>query len=306
MRISTHTLRATSLPVVIAIGTLLCYPISDFDEWSGHSLTPIFIFLMLFVTFCSVDIRKMRPNKMFIWLLLAQIIGCIAVYFALAPFNTTLAEGAMICVLAPIAMAAVVIGGILGANVETMTSYTLICNLATALLTPAIISITGSGNCSFEIILAKVAPLLIAPFVVGQLCRYTTPRISKWVAKHSIISFYLWLCSLTVLIGRTSVFIINYGTNESILEIGLASIAFVICIAQFTFGRYIGNLYGDKIAGGQSLGQKNTVLAIWLAQSFLHPLACVAPAAYIVWQNIVNSFQIYNKEKRSTAENRRH
>ncbi len=304
MRISTHTLRATSLPVVIAIGTLLCYPISDFDEWCGHALTPMFIFLMLFVTFCSVDIRKMRPNKMFIWLLLAQIVGCIAVYFALAPFNATLAEGAMICILAPIAMAAVVIGGILGANVETMTSYTLICNLVTALLTPTIISITGTGNCSFGIILAKVAPLLIAPFVVGQLCRYATPRISNWVTKHSIISFYLWLCSLTVLIGRTSVFIIDYGTDESTLEIGLASIAFVICIAQFALGRYIGSHYGDKIAGGQSLGQKNTVLAIWLAQSFLHPLVCVAPASYIVWQNIVNSIQIYNKEKRPATKKR--
>ena len=51
------------------------------------------------------------------------------------------------------------------------------------------------------------------------------------------------------------------------------------------------------MAGGQSLGQKNTVLAVWMAQSFLDPIASIAPTAYIVWQNFVNSYQIYRKDR---------
>ena len=83
--------------------------------------------------------------------------------------------------------------------------------------------------------------------------------------------------------------------------------------SHFSAGRYIGSRYRPrrrdvsqeveergrevrKITAGQSLGQKNTVLAVWMAQSFLNPLACVAPTAYIVWQNIVNSYQIYRKK----------
>ncbi len=296
MRFSIQFLRASSLPICIVVGTLFCHTISDFDNFTGHTLTPMFIFLMLFFTFCNVDIKKMRFSKLFIWLLFAQIIGCIAMYFAILPFNETLAQGAMICMLSPIAMAAVVIGGMLGANIETMASYTLVNNLAIAILSPIILSIFGNGICSFGIILAKIAPLLITPFLAGQLCRYTFPKLCKWIAEHNILSFYFWLLSLTLLIGKTSVFIVDYGTNESFLEICLAGIAFVICIAQFALGRYIGGRYGDRVAGGQSLGQKNTVLSIWLAQSFLNPLSCVAPAAYIVWQNIVNSYQIYRKE----------
>ncbi len=51
--------------------------------------------------------------------------------------------------------------------------------------------------------------------------------------------------------------------------------------------------------GGQSLGQKNTVLAVWMAQSFLDPISSIAPTAYIVWQNFVNSWQIWRNGKQN-------
>ena len=73
----------------------------------------------------------------------------------------------------------------------------------------------------------------------------------------------------------------------------LAGIALVICLLQFTLGRYIGRRFGDTVAGGQLIGQKNTVLAIWMAQTWLDPLSSVAPAAYVIWQNIVNSWQLW-------------
>lgn len=295
MHLSPHTLKTASMPMGMVVGALFRRQISAIDEWSGHMLTPSLIFLMLFFTFCRVDVRKMRPSMMHVWLLAAQMAGCIAVYYALLPLNTVVAQGAMICVLAPIAMAAVVIGGMLGANIETMAAYSLICNLATALLAPVIISFTGSGECSLWQILSKIAPLLIAPFVAGQFCRLCVKPVGRWVADHSRVSFYLWLVSLAVIIGRTTVFIIDHGTTESGTEIMLAAVAFAICIAQFALGRFIGSRYGDRIAGGQSLGQKNTVLAVWMAQSFLNPLSGVAPTAYIVWQNMVNSYQIYKK-----------
>jgi BASS family bile acid:Na+ symporter len=142
-------------------------------------------------------------------------------------------------------------------------------------------------------ILARVAPLLIAPFLVSQLCRWATPKVASWFGTHPLISFYLWLLSLIVIIGKTTRFIIDSGVEHIYTELLLANVALVVCLAQFLFGRWLGQRYGDRAAGGQALGQKNTVLAIWLAQSFLNPLACVAPTAYIVWQNIVNSYQLY-------------
>ena len=141
-------------------------------------------------------------------------------------------------------------------------------------------------------ILQRVAPMLILPFVAGQMCRWLTPKFSGWVADHSQISFYIWLMSLVVIIGRTTCFLIDNGENR-VVQMALAAVALIICLLQFALGRYMGRRYDDEVAGGQSLGQKNTVLAVWLSQSFLDPVSCVAPTAYIVWQNLVNSYQLY-------------
>ena len=48
---------------------------------------------------------------------------------------------------------------------------------------------------------------------------------------------------------------------------------------------------------GQALGQKNTVLAIWMAVTYLNPLSSVGPGSYVVWQNIINSWQLWKKRK---------
>lgn len=281
------------MPVGMVVGALLCYPITAFDDWSGGISTPFFIFSMLFCTFCRVNIREMKPSWLHLWLIVAQVVATVAIYALLRPLGETVAQGGMICALAPMAMGAVVIAGMLGAKVETMATHSLICNIAIAFIAPPLISMWGNGSCTIAEILARVTPLLIAPFVVAQMCRWLTPRFAGWIGSHAMLSFYLWLLSLMVIMGKTTHFIIESGTEYLTTEIILAAVALVVCLAQFGFGRWLGRRYGDEPAGGQALGQKNTVLAIWLAQSFLNPLACVAPTAYIVWQNIVNSYQIY-------------
>ena len=72
-------------------------------------------------------------------------------------------------------------------------------------------------------------------------------------------------------------------------------------VGQFYLGRKIGGKYGDKISGAQGLGQKNTVLAIWMALTYLSPITSIGPASYIIWQNSINSYQLYLKEKRAAA-----
>ncbi|MFR9651056.1 MAG: transporter, partial [Rikenellaceae bacterium] len=53
----------------------------------------------------------------------------------------------------------------------------------------------------------------------------------------------------------------------------------------------------DRVASSQSLGQKNTVLGVWLALTFLNPVSSIAPTAYIIWQTLFNSFHIYQYDK---------
>ena len=272
-----HNLRTVSMPLVRVVGAMFCLPIAALETASGGMITPSLIFLMLFFTFCRVDVRSMRLQPLHLWLLTAQIVFSVAVYGILLPFSPTVAQGGMICVLTPIAMA-----------------------MTIAVVAPFMLSVVGSGDCSLAVILARVAPLLILPFAAAQGCRALIPKVSGWVAAHSQISFYLWLVSLTVIIGRTTTFILDHPEADGAVETALAATALVICLVQFRVGRWLGRRYGDAVAGGQSLGQKNTVLAVWMAQSFLDPISSVAPTAYIVWQNFVNSYQIYKKDRETT------
>ena len=300
MRLLEHlhrNVKTVAMPTAMVVGALLCRPISALEAWTHQMITPTLIFLMLFVTFCRVKPRQMKPSMLHVWLLLFQTVVCIGVYLALRPLNDIVAQGAMICVLAPVAMAAVVIGGMLGANVATMATYSLLCNMAVALLAPVILTFTGTGTCTFTQILARIAPLLVMPFAAAQFCRFVFPKAAQWVGNHSQISFYMWLASLLVIIGRTTAFIIDLHDASLSTELWLAFAALVICLVQVKVGRMLGRRYGDPAAGGQSLGQKNTVLAVWMAQSFLNPISSIAPTAYIVWQNFVNSYQIWRKDR---------
>lgn len=247
-----QSFRSFAMPLGMVVGALLCRQIVWVDAALEGMLTPVFIFTMLFFTFCRVDARKIRFSWMHLWLLLFQVVGSLGLYFALVSLNVVVAQGAMICVLAPVAMAAVVIGGMLGANVESMVAYSLLCNVAIALYAPFLLHAFGNGECTMMQILQRVAPLLIAPFVAGQFCRFALPKVGAWVANHSQISFYIWLLSLIVIVGRTTCFILDHEEADRTVEIMLAVVALVICLLQFALGRWIGRKYGDTVAGGQS------------------------------------------------------
>lgn len=292
-------LRTVAMPLGMIVGAILCRPIMLLEEQSGGVITPVLIFLMLFLTYCKVDMRRMRLSWLHLWLILFQFAGSIGIFCLLAPFDSIVAQGVMMCVLAPIAMAAVVIGGMLGADTESMAAFSLLCNLSTAVAAPAILHFAGGEGCTLVEILSKVAPLLILPFVAGQLCRLVAKPVARWAEEHPNTTFYIWLVSLIIIIGRTTAFIIDHTTAGGKLELTMATISLLLCLVQFGVGRWLGAKYGDAVAGGQSLGQKNTVLAIWMTQSFLNPLASVAPTAYILWQNMVNSWQLYRREQRS-------
>lgn len=292
-----RNVKTIAMPGAMVVGAALCRPVMALEAFTGHMITPSLIFLMLFVTFCRVKPRQMHLSMMHLWLLAFQIVVSIALYFGLVWLNPIVAQGAMICVLTPVAMAAVVIAGMLGANVPTMVTYSLLSNMVLGVTIPFVLSFAGSGACSFAQIMARIAPLLIMPFAVAQICRFFAPRASEWIADHSQISFYMWLAALVIVLGRTTAFIIDLGDASWAIELWLAFTALVICLVQFKLGRMLGRRYGDATAGGQSLGQKNTVFAIWMAQSFLNPISSIAPTAYIVWQNIVNSYQLWKKDK---------
>ena len=64
------------MPLAMVVGVALCRPLAIVEEVTQHTLTPVLIAAMLFITFCRVDIRQMRLEWSHLWMLLIQFVNC--------------------------------------------------------------------------------------------------------------------------------------------------------------------------------------------------------------------------------------
>ncbi len=265
-------------------------------------LTPYLIFTMLLLTFCKVPFHDLKFKPVHFWLLLVQIGGAIIVYLLLKPLNILAAEGAFICVIAPTATAAAVITDKLGGSAASLTSYTLLGNVGTAIAAPLFFPLIHPLSqhigfwASFFIILQKVFPLLICPFVAAMMLRRFMPALHKKLTSYHETAFYLWALALIVVMAQTVNTLVN-EPEDGMTEIWIALAAMAVCCLQFFLGKKIGARYGERISGGQSLGQKNTILAIWMAHVYMSPISAIGAGSYVVWQNIINSWQLWKQRR---------
>lgn len=277
-----------------------------FYKWMGYLtfLSPYLIFLMLMITYCKLNYKEFRPTHFHLILFGIQMLMSGVIYVIVSMLNHTVAEGLFICVFIPTATAAPIITSMLGGSISFVATYSLICNMAIAVIGPLVLAKIGDiSNISFitsaGLICSKVFPLLVLPLICAMLIRKFSPNIHSKIVNHQQLSFYLWAISLFIIVGSCVSYTIknwNPGEVENIIFLTVGSLA--VCLLQFYVGRYIGKKNGDAVSGGQSLGQKNTVLAVWLAMMYMNPVASIGPATYIAWQNIVNSYQLTMKTRK--------
>ncbi|MPM46292.1 hypothetical protein SDC9_92990 [bioreactor metagenome] len=285
------------LPVAMIIGIAFHNQLAVLSP-----VTPYLLSLMLFITYCRISWSDIHLTRLHYILLAIQYVGSASVYLALRQLNETLAQAAMICVLAPTATSAPVVAGILGGNIASVAAFSLFSNLSVAFIAPLYLSLIGQTGSevpfitSFWYIFRKVVPIIVFPFFIALLLRKVSPKAHQKIRSAQIVSFYLWATALTIVIGNVVNFVIAQGGGKYTLEIIIGIISLIICLLQFVTGRKIGSKFDRTIAGGQGLGQKNTVLAIWLTQTYLNPVASLGPGLYVLWQNLVNSYQIWRKK----------
>ena len=264
-------------------------------------LQPALIFAMLFLTFSRIEPSSLCVSKWHLWLLLIQgglfvLIGSILIALPHSPARVVL-EGAMILLICPTATAAAVITRKLGGDVAGITSYTILINLLVAILIPTFVPLVHPNpDLNFIraglLILSKVFPLLLFPLFTALLIRRFLPTLNLALVKLQDLSFYIWAFSLSLAIAVTTRSI--YHSSQSLATMGwLVAVSIMCCAFQFYIGRRIGSHYDETITGGQALGQKNTVLAIWMGYTFFSPITSIAGGFYSIWHNVVNTIQLY-------------
>lgn len=307
--IQKQQIKSAMLPIAIIGGAL-------FYKWMHYLyfLSPYLLFAMLFITYCKLDFKDFKPRRGHIYLIIIQIVLTALLYFAILPANRTVAEGIAMCSFMPTATAAPVITSMLGGSLAFVATFSLADNTLVAILGPVVLAAVGehpeiSLLQSSMMIMSKVAPLLILPIASALLLRKFVPKFHKEIVSHQEWSFYIWAVSLFIIVGNCVSFTINHWSADAVYSIiAMFFGALIVCLIQFAIGRRIGkyiavaNCQEDthrlQVSSAQGLMQKNTVLGVWIALAFLNPMSSVAPAAYILWQNCLNSFQIWKYQSK--------
>ena len=306
-------LKNWTLPVAMCVGAIGYFlfanlpfmaPLKPMTNALVAILTPLLIFAQLLLTFCKVSPQELVPSAWHGWLLLIQLFSCmvLAALLLWVPMNVEykeVFEGAMVCFICPTATAAAVITGKLGGSASSLTTYTLLSNLLAAVVVPLVFPLVEPHAditffAAFLKILGKVFPLLLFPFFLAILLRRFMPVVHRFLSGLKDLAFYLWAVSLAIVTGETVRSLVN-SEAEIYVEVMIALGGLITCVVQFYLGKRIGTRYADRISAGQALGQKNTILAIWMAYTYLNPLASVAPGSYVLWQNMFNSWQLWKK-----------
>lgn len=271
-----------------------------------EAILPLFMFLVLFVTFCKVDFHKMRPVWWHLWvsifnLLFVGIVMALILGLRLQSDKLILMEALLMCIISPCATAAAVVTQKLGGSLEQMTTFTFLSNFLTVLLVPVCFPMIEKGAdisfmAAFSKILYQVVILLVVPMGLAYVVKHFMKGLHARIIAIRDLSFYLWGCSLMIVTGTTVKNIIHAEASIVLLS-AIALLGLVLCVIQFAVGRFIGHYFGRAQEAGQALGQKNTAFAIWLGITYLNPLSSVGPGCYILWQNIINSFEIWQARR---------
>ena len=313
-----------TLPVAMGLGAVIYLVFAFVPCLDGPSaffapvldaVLPLFMFLVLFVTFCKVDFHQMRPvwwhlwvslfNLLFVAIVMAVILLPRSSFFVDDSSYLILMEALLMCIIAPCATAAAVVTQKLGGSLEQMTTYTFISNFLTVLLVPVCFPMIEKGAdvsfwSAFWKILYQVMTLLVVPMLLAYVVKHYMHRLHRRIIAVRDLSFYLGGGSLMIVTG-TTVKNIVHAEASAVLLTAIALLGLVLCVVQFAVGRFIGHYFGRTQEAGQALGQKNTAFAIWMAYTYLNPLSSVGPGCYILWQNIINSIEIWQQRKQDSA-----
>ena len=294
-----------SIVYLVFTHVALLTPFGDYIGPKLVTLLPVNIFLMLYITFCKIQMNDLTPRK---WHFILQCIrtllaalSVVAANLCTDPTYKLIWEGVFICVICPTAAAAPVIVDKLGGSIASLTVYLLIANGFTSIIIPLFFPLMEKGaDITFAMaawmVLKRVLTVLVIPLGLALCSRKFLPNFVAWLKTKRNIAFYLWSFNLSIIMGLAMQNIMNAPVSGWVL-VTLCIIPLLLAIFQFSMGKLVGYRYGDSIGAGQALGQKNTVVGIWLTLSFLNPYTAIAPCVYVIWQNIINAVQLWYKDK---------
>lgn len=311
-------LKDWTLPVAIVLGSVLYLlfaylpPLEPAAQTLGpifETILPLSVFATLFVTFSKVDFHLMRLRRWHFAILFLQLllVGLAVLSILLLEQRGAslsvkwMLEAVLVCIIAPCATAAPVVTAKLGGDITQMTTFTLLSSLVGALLIPAVFPLlepsTGATFLSaFLVILRKMAVILVLPLILGFIIRHWIGSVRRYIERHSDLGFYSWAFSLSITAGITLRNILQSESGSVVLLL-IALLTLLTSVFQYALGHFVGHRYKAKVCPVQGMFQKNTALAIWVSWLYLSSLSSVGAGCYVLWQNMINSYELWRHRK---------
>jgi len=253
---------------------------------------------LLFFAFLDFKFEKEIIDLRHFILLLITISTSLSVFFIIDPFNHEAAQAAFITAIGPTAIAAPVIISLKKGKVEFVAFSLLLNNIVITLLIPFLLPVIIRSGADVSVIdvFIPVIITLSVPFVAAIFLKYSAAKIWRLLLDWKDSSFYILIFTIYIAVSDASNYIGNETNENYSALILIGALSGILCVGLFSLGWLIG---GKKYAAeaSQSLGQKNNAFTIWIATTYMNPIAVIGPVFYVLFQNVYISWELYKHNK---------
>ncbi len=277
-----------------------------FDSETGYAGLAVPPMIMLMLLFAFIDVKFSRESvgwshlRILVFLV---VFSAVAYHVTLAiTGNSDFALIAFLLGISPTANAAPVITSLLHRREDYVTLGVVGTNLfVAAALAPLVAFVVGNSAIhvdTFEMAWKTLA-LIGTPFVAAMIFRKFIPRAAEFVRRWKIFSFYLWMLMLFTVCAQSSAYILKQDLRPTLL-LEIFALTLVMCVLNFVGGFCIGEPRFRRECS-QTVGQKNTMLMLWVGMTFFSPVIALGATFYVVCHNSWNSWQLRHADKNATT-----
>lgn len=260
--------------------------------------------LMVMIFFACLDIQFSRSHLRW-WhlnVLVLNLVLPLAWFDLLHTIEPRFATAVFIIALAPTAAAAPVIAQLLRTRVDLVVVSIFVTMPVVALLAPFLLALIGAetGGVDAWTVLRRSLEIVVIPLVPVFGLRRFFPAAVRALASWKWISPYLFCFNVWIASGNASRFLQTQTALTGLDLFWLFLWIGAVAVVNFGLGWLLDRT--ERHPGSLALGRKNTMFVLWLALTYLDPLAALGPMFYILWQNLINSIQIAQKKPRPDPE----
>ena len=307
IRINPGTRRMLCLVGAMALGggvPALFRPAGAFFENCAGDFVPPMVMLMLLFSFIDVKFSRESTGWSHLRIPLFMVALATCAYFAVGKLtgNEDFAVMAFLIGMTPTANAAPVITGLLGRREDYATVSVVSTNLFTAVaLAPVSALVFGDALEIDTFSLAwKTMMLVGVPFALSVISRNFMKPVAAFIRRWKFLSFYLWMVMLFTVCAQSSAYVSKQEHLSPTLLLEIFALAASLCAINFAAGYFLGEPRFRRECS-QSLGQKNTMLMLWVGLAFFNPVVALGPTFYVVCHNLWNSWQLRHADVNETT-----